>query len=1398
MRVVADDQEWDLAVLEVDRLGPRADAWLPPTSPSPVVAEVGTAVEPGCEAVGFPDAAVQHGEIGSAADVVRQSEQVYGTLAPMGQAKPLTAVRRTLPREWMPLDQSLSTPETQRGWGGMSGAGVLLPDGRLVGVVVDAEAARQLRRLYVVPLATALSTAAVLSRGLATAGGGPIIIEPRHAAGMGVRGGVAAPAVRSSYLQQVQRIAPRVLLARDRELAELTEFSTAPDHSPYAWWRAPAWAGKSALMSWFVLHPPPGVRIVSFFITARFAGQDDRHGFADVVLEQLAEVLGQPLPAYLTEATREPHLLELLAASARRCQQRGERLVLVVDGLDEDRGVVGGPDDHSIASLLPAEPPDGLRVVVAGRPDPPIPVDVPDDHPLRDPGIVRVLDPSPYAEAVKADASREIKRLLHGTQPERDLLGLITAARSGLSAQDLAELTGLPEWQISEELQAVPGRTFMRLVDVRGRDRARELYTFGHRELQQAATQLLRGTYLDSYRQRLHDWADRYRAQRWPVTTPEYLLLGYHVMLKEAGDVPRMAACATDQRRHDRMLDLFGGDDAALGEIASTLEAILASAEPDLTAAVLLAAHKDNLHNRNASIPPRLPVVWAALGQPRRAEALARSLTAPETLLALAQALADAGARERAEAIADSITDPYWQSQALSAAAKALAKSGQRERALEIADRVEALCGAISNPYDEASAHDQQARALTSLIGALADAGARERVLRVAESAETAARACDRGDWEAQSLAGLAQALAGAGELRRAEAVADSITYPFDQVQALSTVVVALAETHERDRALAVAEKAEADAFATTNETYQAESLARLAVALARSGEPERAIQVAERAETVALSMDGYEQSRALALIVPALAGAGARERAVDVAGRAEALARSLTFPVLQVRVLTSLASALAGASEHERALHAAACAADAASTVAEPDYRAEAVADVASALIGMREYERAEAAVTAISEPRLEARTLVELALALAGTGARQRAVEVAERAEAVARSTTYPRVQAEVLAAMAHALSIAGDHDRAVRIAECAQAVAQSAPQAREQADALVHAVEAWAGAGDYQTAEHLIGAFAADDAASRLRALTRVVRALTRDGHLLRAVEVASDAVAAAWAIGDLRHRAMLMGHLVECLTGSVERSLGAFGTIPGPAEVRQNRIRDQRGLLEVPDQARALANDANYLPGIRSSALVAVARAMADAGRYADVLEILKSINEPRPRVYVLAAVVEAVAGTGARQQAVEIAKNAENIAQSITDPDERAWALAGLAWVLADAMGYQQAARVIDLAEVAARSATDPGNQAWALGPLVDALVDCGQYERAEATAQLIKPTAHSTALAVVAVGLAKDNRHAKARSLLAQALAEGPWTSLMPAIAVVDPPALQALADRQLEYLGRA
>ncbi|MFC8587383.1 hypothetical protein ACFUGD_22950 [Streptomyces sp. NPDC057217] len=80
--------------------------------------------------------------------------------------------------------------------------------------------------------------------------------------------GTGAP-VRSAYREQVRRIAPPELVGRGEESAEFCR-----QREPgYVWWRADAWAGKTALMASFALAPPPGVRIVPFFVTARLGAR---------------------------------------------------------------------------------------------------------------------------------------------------------------------------------------------------------------------------------------------------------------------------------------------------------------------------------------------------------------------------------------------------------------------------------------------------------------------------------------------------------------------------------------------------------------------------------------------------------------------------------------------------------------------------------------------------------------------------------------------------------------------------------------------------------------------------------------------------------------------------------------------------------------------------------------------------------------------------------------------------------------------------------------------------------------------------------------------------------------------------------------------------------------------
>lgn len=435
---------------------------------------------------------------------------------------------------------------------------------------------------------------------------------------------LGAPAT-ARHLAHVRNLTPRErLVGRERELAEWAAFAFGDE--PYQWWHGQPWAGKTALAATFVLEPPYGVRVASFFAISRMAESADAGAFLRTMIEQLAEIAGEPPIVEPAKGAQYGQLARLLESAAERCEQAGQRLVLVVDGLDEDLG-----SNPSIARLLPHRPPAGVGVLVTSRSSPGVPDDVPGDHPLRQ-ITPRVLAPSESAHDIEISAKAELYDVLRAQNGDRELVGLLAAARSGLTVPDLAELTRRDRYDLELSLSGRLGRSVMSQPIHR---RAELQYLFAHETLRAKAEQALN---LAPFRELIDDWADGYRDLGWPKETPQYLLGAYSRALIHDRRPERLLRLAADAARHNRMLIDASDMRSALAEVESARDLIEHESQVSLLETARLTAEYERLRARGNVLPAALPAVFAALGQVDLARSLA--FAAPDALqrsIALAQ-----------------------------------------------------------------------------------------------------------------------------------------------------------------------------------------------------------------------------------------------------------------------------------------------------------------------------------------------------------------------------------------------------------------------------------------------------------------------------------------------------------------------------------------------------------------------------------------------------------------------------------------------------------------------------------------------------------------------------------------------------------------------------------------
>ncbi|ROV68654.1 hypothetical protein D3105_10280 [Streptomyces globisporus] len=1044
------------------------------------------------------------------------------------------------------------------------------------------------------------------------------------------------PAV-SGYLLQVERVAAADFRGREAELSELASFGTeerpqGAAERNYWRWLAPAWTGKSALLAEFVLNPPSGIDVVAFFITSRMAGQNDAAAFCEVVQRQLYALLREEEPLS-TPATRDEQLRLAMDRAAERCAAEGRRLVLVVDGLDEDHGVTAGPDCHSIAALLPRTPPHDMRIIVAGRPHPPVPDDVPGDHPLRTTEINHWLAPSPYAQAVRWDAEQNLLRLLDGGGLGRELVGLTVAAGGGLSARDIAELTGSRPRLVERELSAVTGRSFRRR-SVHWASHGPEVYLLAHEEIQRSAADLITDAELADCRTRLHRWAQTYRSAGWPATTPEYLLRGYAQLLRELESTGQLVELVCDAARHERLWQVTGADLEALSELSTSLDQLLArgrrSGDLDVSAALRLAAARDGLHKRTAVLPAGLIGLWARLGHTGRAISLAesqqKSYNRVSALTAVATCLAATGHRERAEALAADADSGEDEARFLEAIAEGLAEAGLYSEAFRTAARTEgtdrlakALVATVRRAAGDHASHGRVGK--EAITPHLAEAVQAVATVRGVEQGELYADlACafslfgdeeqaretidlavrDRSDGEgafrqAQNLSHIAERLAPAPGLaqraasiaRDAAELADTIDDPRSVEWLFPQIAAGLAATGQYERAEQIAgvlpDPADFD-----------EGLCAAAGAAAEAGAPGWALEVADRLT------DPIDRASVLVAVGRRAARSADPAETAQLARRVLTVIDEVSAEVWQVGFLTSTSEFLLRAGAREQAEAVATTATVLARNRTTPRGSVTAQIAVARALVAAGAEAEAHRLVDWAMESAeaedgyVRLLRLVDVAGGLHVIGQDDRKVTMLSALLDEARQEAHHSEHAESQQHVAEAFGETGHPDLARKVARELLDSADALDSAYQQGWNRYSAAGAYLAAGDFDKALALTDSLP-DDVVADFR--SGVVEKLVAAGEY-------------AWA-----------GRLAWELTGTVEgdRSLihiaagmAARGDVPGAValldEISVPGLRDEamREIVsaspraDAPHEAQALA-DAITDPGHRSKALAAIAHA-----------------------------------------------------------------------------------------------------------------------------------------------------------------------------------------------------
>jgi lipopolysaccharide biosynthesis regulator YciM len=1158
-------------------------------------------------------------------------------------------------------------PDEHSPWEGMSGAAVWA-SGRLVGVVGQHHPREGPATLTVCPVRQLFGSA---SADQLAAWRSALPRLPATAADLRL---ATPPTVRKIEVRRArlaaEALAPRVMIGRSGDLAALEAFSGSDER--WRWIQADAFAGKTALLAWFTLHPPELVDVVACFL--RRAGGDNTVGNALRVLNRqlalLADQRGYPESSSVFD--RVSDFADLLGEAARACAERGRKLVVLIDGLDEYDPTTSNLD---LADWLPDDGklPDQAMLVAASRAG--ADVSLPPRHPLL--GHVHRIAASEVATEIQYLAREEIGRALTVSSGFiSPIVGCLAVADGGLTASELHALLKLrgrdaDVSEIQTLLSSSLGRSLMRLPDpdapsAPGSNSAALVFVFAHETLLTEAREKFAGD-LAAYEDRFDQWADQFVERDWPVDTPRYLLAPYTRDLARrarglgisdgrsgrnmSGALDRLVSFATDAVRQDRMLAYTSGDAAALTEITTGQQLIRAQPAPDLAALGRLAVYRNRLATRNRVIPRGLPAVWVRLGQVHRGEAVARSSSNPESLASalaeLAKALAGAGQYDRAEETAHSIADPKVEAEAISAVAAAIVEHNS-SRAESLIAEAQRIAGGIT---------DRRSRA----------AG----LIAVAESAVTVNR-------------DLTLAL-----VRNAEDSLQGVlnSYHIERIRTQIAKVAALAGESDDD--------IQGTVQAISDKSLEVWVWSVVVQAFAETGQLDRAKLAAQRI--------GEFHNRAAATYSPSVLGSGRR-------AATPATPHQIAFS--QASAFAALAKALALAEPNQAVVWAAA-AEDAARSIED----AEALTAVIPALAVTGHWNHAEEAANDVLDPELKVNGLVAIA----------NAVITVDDAKARALMTTAEQLTHTIASREAAARALTGiadaalgfDMNWAAALAEAAEATARSGGRPEDRDKILTATMEGLAAAKDWDHAEH--AASAIGNPLPRDQALAALADHLATAGDLDRAESV-----------GQMIERSTERDKVYAAIAESLATAGNWDHAEDATSKIESRNTRDEAlataalrlaaaGKLDCAKDA-IRATDSSWR---HSTTLTSIGDMLIETRQWDSAATLVDEAEYPETQATILCRMGKALADID-HYRALRSVDEARQIIDAITDKEFRSMALEELAGAFTVLGEWNRAQETIS---------TIPYGSDRASARLVEALIAAAEWDRAELTARGISDKA---------------------------------------------------------------